>query len=74
MGSGPEAAKQEPNLTQCSLVTPALAVEARDPAITSTWVRPLLLPGRGPSAIPGHTCQGPTGAPGRWRGLSEEPG
>lgn len=74
VGSGPQAAKQEPNLPQCSLVTPALAVEARDPAITSTWVRPLLLPGRVPSATPAHTCRGPTGLLGHLRGLSEDPG
>ncbi|XP_006734046.2 serine/threonine-protein kinase SBK1 [Leptonychotes weddellii] len=56
VGSGPEAAKPEPNLTQCSLVTPALAVEARDPAITSTWftnsVRFAPGPGPAPLSVP----------------------
>lgn len=51
---------EEPSLTQRSLLSPALSVEAWDPAITSAWVRLLPLPGSAPSTLPGSTCQGPS--------------
>lgn len=50
--------REEPSLTQGSLVRPALSVEAQDPAITSTWVRLFPLPGSAPSTILGPICQG----------------
>lgn len=51
---------EDPSFTQCSLLSPALSVEAWDPAITSAWVRLLPLPGSAPSTVPGSTCQGPS--------------
>lgn len=55
-----QALRQQHRLTQRPLMTPALSVEAWDPAITSAWVRLLPLPGSAPSTIPGHICQGPS--------------
>lgn len=50
---------EEPRLTKPALTTPALSVEAWDPAITSSWERLLPLPGSTLPAVPGHTLQGP---------------
>lgn len=50
---------EEPRFTKPTLMTPALSMEAWDPAITSSWERLLPLPGGAPPAVPGHTFQGP---------------
>lgn len=59
---------EDPSLTQSSLLSPALSVEAWDPAITSTWVRLPPLPGSTPSTVLGPTCQGLSGILGYLRG------
>lgn len=47
--------REEPTFWQCSPMTPALSVEAWDPAITSTWVRLLPLLGSAHPLLPWAT-------------------
>lgn len=57
-GKEAPAGQRNPD-TKPTLTTPALSIEAWDPAITSSWERLLPLPGGAPPAVPGHTFQGP---------------
>ncbi|KAF6271541.1 hypothetical protein mRhiFer1_009647 [Rhinolophus ferrumequinum] len=66
---------EEPSLSRRPLLSPALSVEAWDPAITSAWARLLPLPGSAPSIrCPWSQRQGPSRGLGHLRGLLDGPG
>lgn len=63
-----------PNLTQHDSTTPAPSVEAWHPAITSTWVRLLPLPGSAHPLSRATPSRVPPGVLGHLRGLPDRPG